>query len=494
MLRLTVFHLDDDLFALTRVREHLAASSGVCEFEVRSFETEESLMAALRDAGTPKRANARLDATNVLLIDVHLAKGLEGRGVAITSALRERWTGPIVAHSNDFGSIRQCLMAGANDFVLKSESLDGLALRLFAAYRQASGTSDTVSPALTSKRNVIGDTMRAVAKRLPQIQASAIRAIHVLGESGTGKEVVAELWRDCQPDKKAPFLKVNCAAISPTLLESELFGHVRGAYTGAIADKAGYIEAASGGSLFLDEVACLTPSAQAALLRALENREVIRVGDTKARPVDVKIISASNVPLEKLVHEGLFRNDLLQRLREAEIHLPPLRERRSEVDEFIDHFRATEAGGPYTITDEARKLLVKAEWKEGNIRGLRNALRAMTEHHVDRQLSPKAIPNWVWKMIDVDGPTSAVVAIDGESALRIPLTGGSLPPFDTLTDLLLVEAIRHVQAVEGKNSLRAIGDALGIPKTTLATKLTRVRDRGLMPDRELDSLVGGKSS
>ena len=151
-------------------------------------------------------------------------------------------------------------------------------------------------------------------------------------------------------------------------------------------------------------------------------------------------------------------------------------------------------GGPYQLADEARQLLVKAEWKDGNIRALRNAIRAMTEHHVDRMLSPKAIPAWVWKQIDLGGsPGSNVPSVSSSGALTIPLVPGPLPQFDSLSDLLLVEAIRHIRENEDRHSLRTIGEALGIPKTTLSSKLNRLRERGLMPDRELDSIIGGKN-
>jgi DNA-binding NtrC family response regulator len=489
MQRLTVFHLDDDLFALQRVRDQLPRSQELCEFAVESFETEDALMAALKGKTKP----------DLILLDIHLGPGLENRGVAVAAALRARhWNGPVIAYSSDFGTIRQSLLAGASDFVLKTEDMKALAIRLFAAHRQVSGsTIAATSEKMSQKIRVIGDTMRQVAGRLSQIQGSAIRSIHISGESGTGKEVVADLWHACQPDR-APFLKVNCAAISPHLLESELFGHVRGAFTGAVGDKTGFLEAASGGSLFLDEVACLSSSAQAALLRALENREIIRVGDTKARPVDLKIVSASNIPLERQVAQGLFRNDLLQRLREAEIVLPPLRQRRAEIGEFLDHFCTIESGGPYHLADEARTLLLKADWADGNIRAVRNAVRGMTEHHVERMLSPKAIPAWVWRQIDENA--GQTVPTEGSRSDRktlvITLPEGSTPQLETLIDLVFVEAVRHLRDTEGRHSLRSLGEALGLPKTTLASRLARVRERGLMAEQEWESLNGpakGKS-
>lgn len=491
MQRLKVYHLDDDLFALKRVREYLCAVGDLCEFEVFSHETEESLWSSFDQGNLP----------DVVLLDVHLGKDKKGRGIAVASSLRSRsWHGAIVVHSNDFATIRDSILAGANDFVLKTDSLEGLALRLFTAHRQLAALPNQDTQDRKSAKPIVGNTMRSVAKRLKQIQNSAIRAIHITGESGTGKEVVADLWYACQPDK-SPFLKVNCAAISPNLLESELFGHARGAFTGALTEKVGYVEAASGGSLFLDEVACLSPSAQAALLRALENREIIRVGETKPRPVDVKILSASNIPLEKLIDQGLFRNDLLQRLREAEVPLPPLRERKDEIDEFIEHFCKTEAGGPYVMADEAKQLLAGATWKDGNIRALRNAVRAMTEHHVDRRLSPTAVPAWVWKQVELqDNKQTAGRAIAKDSgtdssavSLHIEIPDGRMPLFDTLSDMMLVEAIRYLRDKAERHSLRAIGEALGIPKTTLATKMNRIRERGLMSEREINTIDDGKS-
>jgi DNA-binding NtrC family response regulator len=199
----------------------------------------------------------------------------------------------------------------------------------------------------------------------------------VTGESGTGKELVARaLHAESRRAGKA-FVALNCSALPAELAESELFGHVRGAFTGADRDRDGLFEAADGGTLFLDEIGDLAPAAQAKLLRALEQREVLRVGSTRPVPVDVRVVAATHQPLERLAAEGRFRADLLFRLQVVTLTLPPLRERREDVPALAASFLAELAarhGSPARdLSDGARRALLAYEWP-GNVRELRNAI------------------------------------------------------------------------------------------------------------------------
>jgi transcriptional regulator with GAF, ATPase, and Fis domain len=199
----------------------------------------------------------------------------------------------------------------------------------------------------------------------------------VLGESGTGKELVARAIHDFSARAKRPFLSVNCSGLTDTLLEAELFGHAKGAFTGAVGERPGLFEAADGGTLFLDELASTSPAFQASLLRALQSGEVRRVGSTQARKVNVRVIGASNAPLRDLVAAGSFRADLFYRLSVFSIELPPLRARAGDIELlipcFLQRFASPDEAIPH-LTREAMEALASYQFP-GNVRELENALR-----------------------------------------------------------------------------------------------------------------------
>lgn len=217
--------------------------------------------------------------------------------------------------------------------------------------------------------------MRRVRDRVRRY-ASSRAPVLVQGESGTGKELVARLVHELSDRADGPFVAVDCGAISESLLESELFGHARGAFTGAAAERLGLFEAAHGGTLFLDEVANTTLAFQARLLRVLERREVRRVGCNRPRPVDVRVVAASNRDLAQAVSGGSFREDLLYRLDVLQVRLPPLRDRRADVPLLAGHLLAEigeRAGLEYALAPRALSALLAHSWP-GNVRELANVL------------------------------------------------------------------------------------------------------------------------
>lgn len=228
------------------------------------------------------------------------------------------------------------------------------------------------------RRSMIGrsSVMRGVF-RLVESLADTDTTVLVTGESGTGKELVADALHHSGARAQGPFVKVNCSALSETLLESELFGHVRGAFTGATKDRTGRIQMAHGGTLFLDEIGDISPSVQLKLLRVLQEKEIERVGEGRPVKVDVRVVAATNKSLRALVARGKFREDLYYRLKVVEVHLPALRERREDIpllaehfiEEFNEHFHRRVSG----LDSSAQQLLVQYDWP-GNVRELRHAV------------------------------------------------------------------------------------------------------------------------
>jgi sigma-54-specific transcriptional regulator len=218
----------------------------------------------------------------------------------------------------------------------------------------------------------------ALLLRIRQLAPSQATVL-VIGETGTGKEIVARHVHELSPRAGRPFVAVNCGAFSDSLVESELFGHERGAFTGATSAKPGWFEAADGGTLFLDEIGDLPPLMQVKLLRVLQEREVVRLGSREAIPIDVRLVAATNVDLDQAVAAGRFREDLYYRLKVAVLSLPPLRERPGDVlplaRYFLELYRQRLGAGPGVLSPEAAARLMAHAWP-GNIRELENVIHA----------------------------------------------------------------------------------------------------------------------
>ncbi len=280
----------------------------------------------------------------------------------------------------------EAMRLGAADYLTKPVNLAELRAKLpraVAAVRDRRALVE-LSRQLDKRygfESIIGHSpaMQRVFEMLGRVSDTSA-TILILGESGTGKELVAQAIHRNSPRKDKPFVAVNCAAMSEGLIESELFGHVKGAFTGAISSNEGRILYASSGTLFLDEVGDMPLETQAKLLRVLETREVLPVGGNVAKKVDIRLVAATNRDLREMVAEGKFREDLLFRLQVVTIDLPPLRERQGDIPLLIEHFIkefAEAHGRPVRgITPEARTLLVRYTWP-GNVRELRNAIENM---------------------------------------------------------------------------------------------------------------------
>jgi len=242
----------------------------------------------------------------------------------------------------------------------------------------------------------ISPRMRELFELIAKV-AGSVSSVLILGESGTGKELAARAIHTCSPRKGKPFVAVNCGAIPETLIESELFGHKKGAFTGAVADRPGLFEQAEGGTLFLDEIGELPLLLQTKLLRVLQEREFRRVGDATVRKSDVRVLTASNRNLEEQVREGSFREDLFYRINVVQIVMPPLRDRIEDIPLLVEHFcRKMNPGGTTAITPDALKALMNYPFP-GNIRELENVIERSLI--LDRQtISEASLPKQVVAM------------------------------------------------------------------------------------------------
>ena len=295
--------------------------------------------------------------------------------------------------------------------------------------------------------------------RLAEQVAPTGSTVLIQGDSGTGKEVVARYIHNLSGRADAPFLSINCGALPENLLESELFGHVKGSFTGAVRDKQGLFAAARGGTFFMDEVGEMPPSLQIKLLRVLQEREVIPVGATEAIPVDVRIIAATNRDVEEEVRRGNFRSDLFYRLNVIALELPPLRERKEDVlllmETFLQDLATERSGAPKALASEAMDAVMVYDWP-GNVRELQNAL----EHAV------------VMSRSDLIEAASLPERITRRK--KEPLVADRAQPNPSL-DVIERAYIMWVLQAEGGNKTRA-AEVLGIDPSTLYRKLSRYEE------------------
>ncbi len=325
-------------------------------------------------------------------------------GMTLLAKLQELAHQTPVIVITGFGTVENAVNAmrsGAADYLLKPMQFDEVLMRVrramdFGEIRRDRRFLTEQLAASSEFHNLIGESpsmlrLFDLARKLSGVRSSVL----IVGESGTGKELFARAIHYNGPSRTKPFVAVNCGAIPDSLIESELFGHRRGAFTGAVADRIGYFEAANGGTLFLDEMSTLPHAVQSSLLRVLEERVVIPVGDTRARPVDVRIVAASNRDLHALVSEGAFREDLLYRLDVVRLELPPLRERREDIPRLAHHFLEK-----YTremnkriagISNGAMRALLGHEWR-GNVRELENVIERAVIFAENRDIEVADLP------------------------------------------------------------------------------------------------------
>ncbi len=360
----------------------------------------------------------------------------------------------------------EAMKLGAADYVTKPFEVDALRIKVQRLLEQRALEAEVVRLRdEVSRRTQLGgligrsDRMQEVFRAIERV-AQSRASVLLTGESGTGKELVARAIHELGPRAAGPFVALNCAAIPETLIESELFGHERGAFTDARERRIGKFEAASGGTLLLDEIGELAPSVQAKLLRALQERSIERVGGSAPIPVDVRVVAATHRDLEREVAAGRFRADLYYRIHVVPIALPPLRERREDVRLLAEHFlarAAAETGRRLQLSPAAQNALERYPWP-GNVRELENAI----EH---------AIALAEGERVEVTDLPPAVAQSERVGALQDEVRAGRLGLEDAVARFemdLIVEAL----TAAGWNQTRA-AESLGVTRRLLKLKMDR---------------------
>lgn len=392
----------------------------------------------------------------------------EADGMDVLATARQTQQGAetimVTAHG-DIPTAKQAIKGGAYEFIEKPIDLDVFRTLCTRALQTVflRSQNDDLRGRLDEQfgfEGILGNSpaMRDVITRLKQVAPSTLPVL-ITGESGTGKELIAQALHNNSPRKKKRFVPLNCAGLTENLLEDELFGHVRGAYTDAAKDREGRFEYANGGTLFLDEIGDMPLAMQPKLLRVLESGEVVRVGSNDPRHVDVRLVSATNHDLEALVKEGRFRGDLYFRIRGMEIKLPALRERREDIPLLVQHYAAKAAqqmNKPgMAVAEDAMMALMQYDWP-GNVRQLINAVQNAVIVCEGNKIEPRHLPPEIGHGSDDAGGSMADTA------------GMSL-------DQLEKHAIRDALRVTAGNREQA-AKMLGIGERTLYRKL---KDYGL---------------
>lgn len=401
-------------------------------------------------------------AVDVVLLDIRIPGS---NGIDVLREIKRRRPEAVVVIMTGFATVHsavQAMKAGAYDYISKPFTFDELRLVLdrVSAQLKLAAENRMLRDAMKSKHGFGSLVGRAPEmEKLYRIIAKAAKSSHpvlILGESGTGKELVARSIHFGGPYRDRPFIPVDCGSLVPTLIESELFGYVRGAFTGALRAKDGLLATADGGTIFLDEVGELPIDLQTKLLRAIQEKEIRPVGGNRAIPVNVRILAATNRDLESAVQQGQFRRDLFFRLNVLTLRIPPLRERKQDIPLLAGHVleRVARTTGVYrTISDEALRRMLDYEWP-GNVRELENCLERACALSSSATLQIGDLPTALRNLANEEYPTLETRGEDG------------ILPLAEMEKRAITQAIEQLHGDKLEAARR-----LGIGKTTLYRKL-----------------------
>jgi two-component system response regulator AtoC len=452
-------------------------------YETRCYTRGDELLASMKQ-----------EAPDAVLLDV-MMPGLDGLAtLRAIKASRPEAQVIMLSGRNQASTIVEAVRLGAADYVVKPDDPEGLGeIALDVAIKNATEKNRLVSE-LSELRQQLSDDedravwgnsekMRAIAQVIDQVADSDVTVL-IRGESGVGKELVSRAIHQRSTRRNRPFVKVNCAALPAELLESELFGHERGAFTGAATTRIGKFEQADGGTLMLDEIGEMKPALQAKLLHVLQDAEFTKLGSNKRINVDVRVVAATNRDLEKMMSAGEFREDLYYRLKVIELTVPSLRERRDEIPTLVDFFVARYSRKynrpARPISDELRQLFSTYDWP-GNIRELENMIKRVVILQ-DEQLVIREIQNHMQRAAALAGaaapaaiaaavPVGAVAVGVGVGVPAGPL--GAAVSFPSAPESALDEGLEEsAPAEEGGGSLAAVAKAAAMKAERAAIEQT----------------------
>ncbi|MFI5116120.1 MAG: sigma-54-dependent transcriptional regulator [Terriglobales bacterium] len=458
--------------------ETVAVSEPICEtngLNLLIVDDERSMRESCREvarslgfnsrvAETPEHVYQALETSSmdVVLLDLRLPGN---SGLEVLREIKQRRPDTLVIVMTGFATVESAVQAmklGAYDYVTKPFNFEELRLLLerAAAYLKLTAENRLLREQVKSKHgfgSLVGHAPEM--EKLYRIIAKAAHSTHpvlILGESGTGKELVARSIHYSGPFRDRPFIPVDCGSLVPTLIESEMFGYVRGAFTGAVRAKDGLLATAEGGTVFLDEVGELPVDLQAKLLRAIQEKEVRPVGGTRAIPIKVRILAATNRDLDVAVQQGTFRRDLYFRLNVLTLRIPPLRERKQDIPLLIGNVlerinRATQM--PHSVGDDALRLMLNYDWP-GNVRELENC--------IERACTTCSLPT----IHIADLPTQL---LNFQAQAKPPLPASDVETITSIAELERQAILHAIELLQG-DKLEA-ARRLGIGKTTLYRKL-----------------------
>lgn len=493
-----VVHLDDELAMPLALRHEFERKFGAAHVRYKALRKIPDFLELCKD--TTFRGNI-----DCVLIDLDLGSERDNGVNAMELARAAGVTAPIIILSgnDDTSLMSAAIQRGASDYISKAESLQFVCDRVSKTVSKAHARSRALLGGATRPSNkvigIVGETMSSVSDTLERVLARRISPILVRGESGTGKEMVANIIESLLEGTNQPFVRVNCASLHEETMESELFGHEKGAFTGAERAKIGLFESANGGWIFLDEVAKLSPRAQANLLRVLESGEIRPLGATAVRMLKFCVVAATNEDLDALAEQGSFRMDLLERLRAYVIKLPPLRLRsEAERTEILGHLLArlsceSEAKAQFRMDSAAQKMILRAPFSRSNIREFWNLLQAAAVEAEDGLISLRCFPqSFLMEQVGMDsgaaetggaklvsGVPSSQISVRSETHPKVDLDRGyehlELCYFSYVVENLAMANPEHIRSV------RSLAAKLKMGRHIVTRKIHNLQAAGMLP-------------